>query len=252
MKTLDIIKLLTSQGYKIEYTRRPKGGYFVSSVNGKKFRKSAGNTYIRELAKQPLTAHQRRHYQNIRPKFGAGGKRGPRVEPLPAEVKNALSRAHQAVYYRRKQGEEINGKLTTPQIRRIIEKFGVEEAKRKIDAFTRRVNRIAYVKNVNLLIERIDVYINKMEVIKKQIEATGKKFTEKETLNILERLKDYIIKYRYNFSDDLLMQIYAMLYDFEIQMAAGQVTAQLQNAINNVLINKRAPNQTKYWKNKNL
>lgn len=200
MKVKDIIKELQRQGYQVKFRQRSikEGqGIRITSINGSRFTGSQGNIYARSLLGTELSSVQRRHLESIRtPKKQFGSTKQTLIE-VDEDTKRKI-RNIQAKFRRRGLKE---GVPTLRNYRYVLRNYGKAEADRLLEGASRYSKGMAYLKNIQALIERMD-----------------NDLTIKENLDIREArniIYNYYIQGASNFTDTELMDIYELLYQWE-------------------------------------
>lgn len=146
---IEIIKLLQSQGHEVEYTHRKDGGYIIRKIDGQKFSGKVGNTIARTMVGAELSQARQVQLARIRlPK----GKRYTKQEPVPEDVKKALRKVQKSW---RKKHPDIRGTASMKNIRWYLKQHGKEATLQSLDKSYRYAQGLAYIDNVNFLLQRI-------------------------------------------------------------------------------------------------
>lgn len=200
MKVEELVKELIKQGYQVKYRRRSEkegSGLRITSINGIHYTGSRGNIEARTLLGEELSAVQRRHLESIRTPKKQFGSRKQNLLEVDEDTKKKIKKL-QAKFRRRGLKE---GVPTLRNYRYVMKNYGKVEADRLLEGASRYVRNVAYLKNIESLIERMK-----------------NDLTNYYNADI-EKSKDIIEEY-YNlgapeFSDDELMTIYELLYPWE-------------------------------------
>ena len=200
MKVKDLIRELTKQGYQVKFRQRSAKegqGIRITSINGSKFTGSKGNVYARSLLGVELSSVQKRHLESIRtPKKQFGSTKQNLLQVDEATKKKI--RNIQAKFRRRGLKE---GVPTLRNYRYVLKNYGKAEADRLLEGANRYSKGMAYLKNIEALIQRMD---NDLTIVENA--------DIRQARNIIN---DYYMRGASNFSDSDLMNIYEPLYEWE-------------------------------------
>lgn len=200
MTTRELIRILQSKGYNIKYRERGQkegSGLRITKINGLSFTGSKGNTYARSLLGVELSSVQKRHLESIRTPKGQFQTRKQNLLEVDESTKRKI-RNLQAKF--RKRGLK-EGVPTLRNYRYVLKTYGKAEADRLLEGASRYVKGLAYIKNIQALIERMG---NDLTIVNNSYIKTARD----------------IIKYYYDlgasdFTDTQLMDIYQLLYSWE-------------------------------------
>ena len=149
LSLIEIIKLLQSQGHEVEYTHRKDGGYIIRRIDGRKFSQKVGNTIARTMVGAELSQARQVQLARIRlPK----GKKYTKLEEVPEDIKKALRKVQRAW---RKKHPDIRGTASMRNVRWHMRTHGKEETLKALDKSFRYSQGLAYIDNVNFLLQRI-------------------------------------------------------------------------------------------------
>lgn len=192
MSIKEIIEALIKEGYKIEARKRHDGGYLITKINGESFRAAKGNARARLLVGAKIS--NARHIQLQRIRFGH--KKMPEV---PNDLKKLLRKVQREW---RKKHPDIRGTLSMRGLRYYYSKHGTQAAFAAIDKHYRYAQGLAYIENVNWLVERLHILETKMEL-------GGEDTTKiKEVINKIES-KSLMFK------EEWIHKIYEIIYMVE-------------------------------------
>lgn len=200
MTTLQIINLLISKGYQVSYYKRKDGGYRITRINKERFTGSAGNVRARQLTGQKLSEARERSLKKLTTPKGKGSYNKRRKTPIDEETKKRIQKL-QRVYRKKDKGE---GKPTIRNYRYILKTKGKAEADRLLRQAERRILGLAYVENVEALLQRLALDLDK-----------------KPDASISE-LYSLIEANKYRMKDRVLMEIYEPVYDWERNIISGE------------------------------
>lgn len=198
MKLKDIIKELQEQGFVVKFRERSASegkGVRITSINGVHYTGSKGNEEARAILGLKLSTAQTIHLAKITTPKGQFGHK--KKEPIDENIKKQI-RSLQRKFKKRGIKE---GMPTLRNYRYVKEKYGVEEANRLLEGAGRYVKGIAYIKNIQMLIERMN-----------------NDLTSSNDSNIARArdiIQDYYNQGASNFKDSELMDIYELLYAWE-------------------------------------
>lgn len=200
MKVEQLIKELVKQGYQIKYRRRSEkegSGIRITSINGVHYTGSRGNVYARALLGEELSAVQRRHLESIKTPKKQFGSRKQNLLQVDEETKKKIRRI-QAKF--RKRGIK-EGVPTLRNYRYVMKTYGKAEADRLLEGAERYSKGTAYLKNIETLIARMN---NDLTIVYNEDIAKSR-----------DIIQEYYNIGAPNFTDDELMIIYELLYNWE-------------------------------------
>lgn len=200
MTVRQMVEALRGQGYAVktrERTSKEGKGLRIVKIDGQSFQGSAGNIYARTLLGQELSSVQRRHLATVAPQKGEFGTTKRNLLDVEESTKRRIKRI-QAKFRRRglKQGVP-----TIRNYRYNLQEFGKEEAERLLEASERYVVGLAYKRNIEALIERLDNDLT----IKPNEDVRAAR----------DIIYNYNLEGAPNFLDSELMDIYQLLYAWE-------------------------------------
>lgn len=199
MTILELIQDLIKKGYDVSYYKRKDGGYRITRINRERFTGSAGNIRARQIAGIKLSEARARALSKLKTPKGKGSYNKRRKAPLDEETKTFIKKL-QRLY--RKAGKQ-EGKPTIRNYRYILKTKGKEEADRLLRQATRRILGWAYVENVEALLMRLSMDLDK----KPNADMSS-------VYAIIEAKK-------YAFPDKWIPLIYEVLYDWERGIIEG-------------------------------
>ena len=210
MTILDIIKELIKKGYDVSYYKRKDGGYRITRINREHFSGSSGNIEARKITGFKLSEGRARALSKLTTPKGKGSYNKRRKSPLDEETKKQIQKL-QRLY--RKAGKS-EGKPTIRNYRYILKTKGKAEADRLLRQAERRILGYAYVENVEVLLQRIAMDLNK------------KPDSDMEDIYNLIDSKKYIFK------DSWIPACYEIIYSWEQGVIEGNEAArQIRNII---------------------
>lgn len=202
MKLLNVIQELSKEGYQIEYRKRSDGGVLITSINGKRFRGSDGNNIARQIAGKQLsgaqtTANLKNVTKYIRKTDFKKKHKVKFKRTQIAETDKKLIRMIQ------KLARKSNGAGSTSRdmFRKMVKKFGLEEARQKLNEQLRHLQGFAYEGVVDAITDRISR-------LKLYFEGKG---NEKLIDGLLEKIKDYKTEIR----EEYVNAFYRVIYKAE-------------------------------------
>lgn len=215
MTTRQIIKDLESQGHKIKYYQRKDGGVRITKIDSQSFSGSMGNKVARAMTGQYLSERRSAQLSKgyMRTEKGHWGHVKNRKPPLPDEAKKLIRKA-QRVF--RKEGVTA-GTSSTYRFRQNVEKFGYEEAIRRLNQNIRYAQGLAYEENVEHLANLLKTeyqaklkfdnqgQIDRFNALINRIEAKAGKFKDSWIKAIREKL--YNLKNREISVENLISDI---------------------------------------------
>lgn len=199
MTVRELINELIKQGHKVEFRERSERegkGVRITSIDGVSYTGSKGNKEARSMLGVSLSENYEIHLRKIktpRGKFGGKNKKAPIDEEVKKQIKS-LQRKF------KKRGLK-EGMPTLRNYRYVMEKYGKEEADRLLEGASRYIRGIAYLKNIEMLIQRM---ANDLTTVNDENIMRAK--------NIIE---EYYNKGASNFRDSELIDIYELLYTWE-------------------------------------
>ena len=200
MRVIDIINRLTSQGYDIKFRRRSKAegsGVRITWINGQHFIGSQGNIFARNLLGVEMSSLQVKHLEQIKAKKGEFGTRKQNLLKVEESTIKEIKKLQRK--FRRRGIKE--GMPSIRNYRYVMKTYGKAEADRLLRQASRYIKGVAYDKNIQALIERMD---NDLTIVDNS--------NIREARNIIN---DYYLKGAPEFLDTQLMTIYELLYAWE-------------------------------------
>ena len=198
MTTKKIIAQLQAQGHKISYTKRKDGGVRITKIDGVSFTGSTGNRRARAMTGNALSVRQQTQLNKsyMRTPKGQFGHKKNKKPPLTDEAKK-LIRKSQRVF--RKEGV-ISGTSSTYRFRENVEQYGYEEAMRRLRQNIRYAKGLAYIENVEHLINVLRDYKDKLEFQNNEEELFN------QLIMKIESMKE-------NFKDKWIIAIRNLIYN---------------------------------------
>ena len=200
MTILNIIKQLQEAGYDISFYKRKDGGYRITRINGQRFTGSSGNETARKIVGAELSEARKQALMKLKTPKGKGSYNKRRKSKVGEDVEKRIRRI-QRMY--RKAGKK-EGKPTRRNYRYIEERYGKEEAERRLRQAERRILGLAYVENVEALLLRVRMDLNK------------------KADSSMESAYSAIEAKKYNFKDAWIYSVYEVLYDWERNIISGE------------------------------
>lgn len=202
MKTIiEIIHQLIDEGYDVQYHKRTDGSYRITSIDSAHFRGSKGNARARVLTGSNLSIRQIAQLESIRtPK---GKKKKPKQkEILDEETIKILRRVQRK--WRKKVDRKTGGRLTKKKLRFLVKEYGKERAIESLLKAERYSEGLAYLANVEHLIQRLKEAVN---------------FNGNSGLYKIIR---YIEDFKFQIREDTIYPIYQEIYNWE----QGKITTE--------------------------
>lgn len=152
----DIVKALLASGHQVEYRERKDGGIRVTMIDGVRFKsgESTGNVKARSIVGATLSEKRSKQLGKIT--IRKGSTRTPVSEATREKIKaiNAQLKAREKAL--KKQGITANlGRIRIKQFREVRKMFGEKEAEAYLDKAMRYASGLAYVENIQAIIERL-------------------------------------------------------------------------------------------------
>lgn len=198
MTVRELINELIKQGHKVEFRERSERegkGVRITSIDGVHYIGSEGNKEARAILGVKLSEAYQSHLTKIKTPKGKFGTK--KKAPIDEEIKKKI-RSLQRKFKKRGLKE---GMPTLRNYRYVLEHYGKEEADRLLEGAGRYVKGIAYIKNIQALIERMNNDLT----------------TSNDSS--IARARDIIQNYYNigapNFKDSELMDLYELLYAWE-------------------------------------
>ena len=200
MKLITIVKNLQTAGVNITYRVRKDGGILVTEVDGMRFTGAQGNSFIRNMTGESLSEAQIKQRQQIKPPKRVAPAKRKKAE-LPDDVTKQIKKL-QRLYAK----DKTKGKPTIRQTRKIIEKYGIDEAKRLLQQSEYYVRGIAYTENIEAVIQRLAQVAN-------IVTASGA--DANSIYQLIEMTKDERDNHREDFTEEKLKYLLDEIYSFE-------------------------------------
>ena len=209
MTIKELIQDLIEKGNDVSYYKRKDGGYRITRINRERFSGSAGNIRARQIAGITLSEARARALSKLITPKGKGSYNKRRKEPLDEETKKFIKKL-QRLY--RKAGKS-EGKPTIRNYRYILKTKGKEEADRLLRQSARRILGYAYVENVEALLLRLRMDLNK------------------KPDSDMENIYSIIEAKKYAFPDKWIPEIYDIIYMWEQGQIEGDEASRRIKAI---------------------
>ena len=200
MKLITIVKNLQNAGIDIKYRVRKDGGILITEVDGTRFTGAKGNAFIRNMTGESLSEAQIKQRQQIKPPKRVAPAKRKKAE-LPEDITKQIKKL-QRLYAK----DKTKGKPTIRQTRKIIEKYGIDEAKRLLQQSEYYVRGIAYTENIEAVIQRLAQVAN-------IVTASGA--DANSIYQLIEMTKDERDNHREDFTEEKLKHLLDEIYSFE-------------------------------------
>lgn len=177
MNVFEIIKRLKQLGHEVKFFHRKDGGYVITKIDGNSYSGKTGNKVARTMLGEKLSQARSVQLERIRtPK----GKKPTKKEALPPELLKKLRKVQKEW---RKSHPDIRGIMSVRGLRYYLKYEGYEATMVAIDKGWRKTQGLAYVENVEYLVQRIrqDLYkleSQQMEMVAERIELQKDIFKE--------------------------------------------------------------------------
>lgn len=198
MTVRELINELIKQGHKVEFRERSERegkGVRITSIDRVHYIGSEGNKQARAILGVKLSEAYQAHLTKIKTPKGKFGTK--KKAPVDEEIKKKI-RSLQRKFKKRGLKE---GMPTLRNYRYVLEHYGKEEADRLLEGAGRYVKGIAYIKNIQALIERMN---NDLTTSNDSSIARAR-----------DIIQDYYNIGAPNFKDSELMDLYELLYAWE-------------------------------------
>lgn len=195
IKLIQIVNQLVQAGHQVTYTRRNDGSLRITSIDGTRYKGSAGNIRARQMLGVTISTRREKQLERIKTEKGKWGHK--RKTPLPEGLQKELQRV-QRIW--RKYKVKKDGTITTPNVRYVYLNYGEQEAYRRLLEAERYARGLAYTENVKAIISYIDDAI-----IPK---------TPKEDLDTIIEFETIIATNISRFREDWIAPTYELLYDY--------------------------------------
>ena len=150
---------LQSQGYQVKLRHRKEGGARISSINGKSFIGSEGNTEARRMLGQALSQTQQKHLQKIKTNKGTFGHRKKKaLEDDLIKMQEKVNRAFKKAVKegRFKQKGKTAPKITRAKIRYRLAKYGRQATEEYLQRALKYAKGFTYTENLIALKQRLE------------------------------------------------------------------------------------------------
>ena len=217
MTMLEVVRKLQEQGHKVEYYKRKDGGILIRRIDSQKFTTGAsGNIIARSMVGTEIS--EARSYQL---KYATRSKKTLRALrtkhfTLENEIRNEWQRVKKLwnKAFKAKDGKPHHaGYFGWNRIKYTIDKYGAEEAYRRIQEAEKYTQGIAYQENINNLAGFIE-------------EAAGKKNSK-----LLLELAQEIRENSYAIREEWLRPAYDELYKLNAGVAVKDVVASVRRVL---------------------
>ena len=192
MKTIDLVKQLQVQGYKVTYRVRTDGGILITSINGRKFKAAEGNIRAREILGVELSTRRAMQLRKI-----TRTRRSKLPKPITPE--SLETQRKRVVRKWRKAG--LSGSIAKSNLEAIIRDRGIQGAKEYLDNMEKRSEGYANTGEIEAMIERLKEDINS---------------SDEEEIEDIQKMIDYIDKHKDNFPHKNFFKIFDEIYNWEL------------------------------------
>ena len=202
MTIFDIISQLIAEGHQVKYYKRKDGGYIIQAIDGVHYSGAKGNARAREMVGQEISVARTKQL-----KF-ALRQRKQSKKKLPNAVEEAYQKTKKKwnkAFHSKKGVPHPAGYFPKKKIKYIYERYGEEEAMRRINEADRYASGIAYSKNV----EHLAGFI---------LDA-GNKYSSQELIKLAEDL----LANAYAIKDEWILPAYEKLYELNNGIDPKQV-----------------------------
>ena len=192
MTTLEIVKILQSQGHEVEFYVRKDGGILIKRIDGERYPSGAsGNARARQMVSAPISEARVKQLKY------ATRQRKAKKTPIDEEIEKEFQRVKKKwnkAFKPSKGKPHPAGYFGKGRIRYAIEHYGKEEALRRIREAERYASGIAYSKNVQILAQFIA--------------SAGQQYNSQELIKLSQDLVDNA----YTIRDEWIQPAYDELY----------------------------------------
>ena len=159
MTMIDVIDMLKDMGMEVKYFKRKDGGVRVTKIGNQRFTGSTGNKLAREMTGTALSERRTAQLKTIKTPKGQFGHR-KRKEQLEEDIVKRIRKVQRKM---RKNQVNRTGIVTQRNYRYVLEHEGKQEAERRLAQAERYASGLAYVENVDSLIQRLQLDNNKLQ-----------------------------------------------------------------------------------------
>ncbi len=177
---MQIVQELIAGGHQVDFYIRKDGGILIRSIDGERFSGAKGNARAREMVGQEISIARVKQL-----KF-ALRQRKQSKKKLPDAVEEAFQKTKKKwnkAFHSKKGIPHPAGYFPKKKIKYIYEKYGEEEAMRRINEADRYASGIAYSKNVEhlagFILDAGNMY-NSQELIKLAEDVLANAYAIKE------------------------------------------------------------------------
>lgn len=197
---------LRQKGYKITLVFRKEGGARISSINGKYFKGSEGNTEARRILGETLSDAQRKHLEKIKQKKGVFGKK--KKNPIAEDITKLQNKINREF---KKQGK--SARVRRSQIRYRLEHEGEKATKEYLSRALKYAKGYTYN-------EALETYRIRLEQDKNLVENKDKGHIQE----IIDAV-DAVLFGEMNLKENDFKELLAITYQFEMYYSSGLTTA---------------------------
>lgn len=199
---MQIVQELMAGGHQVDFYIRKDGGILIRSIDGERFSGAKGNTRAREMVGQEISVARVKQLKfALRQRKQSKKKLPDAVEEAYQKTKKKWNKA----FHSKKGIPHPAGYFPKKKIKYIYEKYGEEEAMRRINEADRYASGIAYSKNV----EHLAGFI---------LDA-GNKYGSQELIKLAEDL----LANAYAIKDEWILPAYEKLYELNNGIDPKQV-----------------------------
>lgn len=157
MSMRQIVNMMEQAGYKVSFYVRKDGGIRITKIDGRTFRGSSGNVRAREIVGTRLSERRAKQLSKLTTPKGKGSYDKRRKKKLDEGVIKRIQKIQ-----RQFKKTKSEGQPTRRNYRYVMEHFGKAEADRLLGQADLYSRGIAYDMNVQALIDRLTLDMEKL------------------------------------------------------------------------------------------
>ena len=210
MTVIEIVRVLQSQGHQVDFYVRKDGGILIKNIDGQRFSAAKGNQRAREMVGATLSEARTKQL-----KYATRSRKQKKVK-VPDKVKMEylkVKKKWQKAFKSKGGKPHPAGYFGWKRIKYAYEKYGEEEALRRISEAEKYASGIAYSKNV----ESLAMFIYE----------AGVEYGSQELISLSEKLRDnaYLIR------DEWIKPAYDELYKLNAGMSPKEIARNVKKIL---------------------
>lgn len=206
MTIKELAELMVQMGHDIKLQKRSDGGYLITKIDGVSYKGASGNIQARSVAGVQISQARAYQLSRIRPPKKIAPKQRKQTK-LPEDLVKKMRKIQREW---RKTHSDIKGSISMRGLRYQYEKYGREQAELELDKSYRYAQGLAYIENVQWMIDR-------WESLKPKAPESDQSY--------IQKIIDILVKNQFKIKEEWIHPLYYNAYYPYIQNAIDIQTA---------------------------